>query len=54
MEEMKNLDALRRQIHRPCREVLECLLVAKRLTALFAQSEKNFAAAAVKGNGGSR
>ena len=54
MEEMKNLDALRRQIHRPCREVLECRLVAKRLTALFAQSEKNFAAAAVKGNGGSR
>lgn len=35
LEEMKELDAMRKAIHQPCREVLECRLVAKRLRTLF-------------------
>jgi biotin-dependent carboxylase-like uncharacterized protein len=35
MDEMKELDAMRKIIHRPCKEVLDCRLVAKRLTKLF-------------------
>ncbi|HIU75357.1 MAG TPA: biotin-dependent carboxyltransferase family protein [Candidatus Pelethocola excrementipullorum] len=35
MEEIKELEEFRRQIHKPCREVLDCRLVAKRLTKLF-------------------
>lgn len=35
MEEIHELDEFRRQIHKPCREVLDCRLVAKRLTKLF-------------------
>lgn len=35
LEEVKELDSFRRQIHQPCREVLDCRLVAKRLTKLF-------------------
>ena len=35
MEEMKELDGLRKIIHQPCKEVLECRLVAKRLRKLF-------------------
>lgn len=35
MEEMTELDDMRHQIHQPCKEVLDCRLVAKRLTRLF-------------------
>lgn len=35
MEEMTELDDMRHQIHQPCKEVLDCRLVAKRLTNLF-------------------
>jgi biotin-dependent carboxylase-like uncharacterized protein len=35
LEEMKELDAMREIIHQPCKEVLDCRLVAKRLTKLF-------------------
>jgi biotin-dependent carboxylase-like uncharacterized protein len=35
LEEMKELDAMRAIIHQPCKEVLDCRLVAKRLTKLF-------------------
>lgn len=35
LKEMKELDGLRKIIHQPCKEVLECRLVAKRLTKLF-------------------
>jgi biotin-dependent carboxylase-like uncharacterized protein len=35
LDEMKELDAMRRIIHQPCKEVLDCRLVAKRLTKLF-------------------
>jgi biotin-dependent carboxylase-like uncharacterized protein len=35
MDEMKELDDMRKIIHRPCKEVLDCRLVAKRLTKLF-------------------
>ncbi len=35
LEEIKELDDMRRKIHQPCREVLECRLVAKRLRTLF-------------------
>lgn len=34
-DEMRELDEMRKQIHKPCREVLDCRLVAKRLTKLF-------------------
>ena len=34
-EEMKELDGLRKIIHQPCKEVLDCRLVAKRLRKLF-------------------
>lgn len=34
-KEMEELDQMRALIHRPCKEVLECRLVAKRLTKLF-------------------
>ncbi len=37
LDEVKELDAMRRAIHQPCREVLECRLVAKRLRTLFEQ-----------------
>lgn len=33
--EEEELNAMRRQIHQPCKEVLECRLVAKRLRKLF-------------------
>lgn len=35
LDEEKELDAMRRAIHQPCKEVLECRLVAKRLRTLF-------------------
>lgn len=35
MEELKELDEMRAVIHQPCKEVLDCRLVAKRLTKLF-------------------
>ena len=35
MEEQKELDEMRRIIHQPCKEVLECRLVAKRVRTLF-------------------
>lgn len=35
MQEEKELDAMRREIHKPCKEVLECRLVAKRVRTLF-------------------
>jgi allophanate hydrolase subunit 2 len=35
LEEIKELDAMRAIIHQPCKEVLDCRLVAKRLTKLF-------------------
>ena len=35
-EEEKELAAMRMQIHKPCKEVLECRQVAKRLRRLFA------------------
>lgn len=34
-EEIKKLDAMRQEIHRPCKEVLECRLAAKRISTLF-------------------
>lgn len=34
-EEIKKMDALRQEIHRPCKEVLECRLAAKRISTLF-------------------
>lgn len=34
-KEMMELDKMRKLIHKPCKEVLECRLVAKRLTKLF-------------------
>ena len=34
-KEMAELDAMRKIIHKPCKEVLECRLVAKRLAKLF-------------------
>lgn len=35
LDEVKELDEMRSRIHKPCREVLECRLVAKRLAKLF-------------------
>ncbi|MDO4338944.1 MAG: biotin-dependent carboxyltransferase family protein [Eubacteriales bacterium] len=35
LEEVKELDAMRKIIHQPCKEVLDCRLVAKRLSKLF-------------------
>lgn len=35
LEEVKELDEMRKIIHQPCKEVLDCRLVAKRLTKLF-------------------
>ena len=32
VEEMKELDGLRKIIHQPCKEVLDCRLVAKRIS----------------------
>ena len=34
-EEIKKLDAMRQEIHKPCKEVLECRLAAKRISTLF-------------------
>lgn len=34
-EEIKKLDAMRQEIHQPCKEVLECRLAAKRISTLF-------------------
>ena len=34
-EEIKTLDAMRQEIHKPCKEVLECRLAAKRISTLF-------------------
>ncbi len=34
-DEMKELDEMRKIIHKPCKEVLDCRLVAKRMTKLF-------------------
>lgn len=34
-EEVRELDEMRKLIHRPCKEVLDCRLVAKRMTKLF-------------------
>ncbi|MBQ6551531.1 MAG: biotin-dependent carboxyltransferase family protein [Lachnospiraceae bacterium] len=36
LEEIAELEELRKSIHVPCKEVLDCRLVAKRLTKLFA------------------
>jgi biotin-dependent carboxylase-like uncharacterized protein len=35
LQEIQELDKMRETIHQPCKEVLECRLVAKRLTQLF-------------------
>jgi allophanate hydrolase subunit 2 len=35
LDEIKELDEMRAIIHQPCKEVLDCRLVAKRLTKLF-------------------
>lgn len=35
LKEQKELDKMRKLIHKPCKEVLDCRLVAKRLTKLF-------------------
>lgn len=35
LKEQKQLDKMRKIIHKPCKEVLDCRLVAKRLTKLF-------------------
>lgn len=35
LDELKELDAMRKSIHKPCKEVLDCRLVAKRLSKLF-------------------
>ena len=35
LDEVAGLNELRRKIYQPCREVLECRLVAKRLSRLF-------------------
>lgn len=35
LQEIRELDGMRRMIHQPCKEVLDCRLVAKRLTKLF-------------------
>lgn len=35
MDELKELDRMRKIIHKPCKEVLDCRLVAKRLSKLF-------------------
>ena len=34
-DEMKELNDFRSQIYTPCKEVLDCRLVAKRISALF-------------------
>ena len=39
MDEMTELDDMRHRIHQPCKEVLECRLVAKRLTRLFDEEQ---------------
>ena len=39
LDELKELDKMRDIIHKPCKEVLECRLVAKRLTKLFQTEE---------------
>ena len=36
LDEMRELDQFRHMIHQPCKEVLDCRLVAKRLGKLFA------------------
>lgn len=35
LEEIEELDAMRKKIHQPCKEVLDCRLVAKRVSKLF-------------------
>lgn len=40
MEELKELDKMRKIIHKPCKEVLDCRLVAKRLSKLFDKEVK--------------
>ena len=35
LDEVAEINELRRQIYQPCKEVLECRLVAKRLSRLF-------------------
>lgn len=35
LDEIKEMDDLRKEIHKPCKEVLDCRLVAKRLEKLF-------------------
>ena len=35
LDEVKELDEMRKEIHQPCKEVLECRLVTKRLRTLF-------------------
>ena len=38
LKEMEEFDEMRRLIHQPCKEVLECRLVAKRLRKLFEEA----------------
>jgi biotin-dependent carboxylase-like uncharacterized protein len=40
LEEIEELDNMRTIIHQPCKEVLDCRLVAKRLTQLFERVSK--------------
>ena len=40
-DEMKELNDFRSQIYTPCKEVLDCRLVAKRISALFEQKSRN-------------
>ena len=39
LREIKELERMRREIHTPCKEVLECRQVAKRLERLYADAQ---------------
>ena len=39
-KELKELDQMRKMIHKPCKEVLDCRLVAKRVSKLFDSDNK--------------
>ena len=39
-KELKELDQMRKIIHKPCKEVLDCRLVAKRVSKLFDSDNK--------------
>ena len=39
LQEISELEHMRKEIHTPCREVLDCRLVARRLERLYADAE---------------